>query len=107
MAFFSQEIFSLANLNFICCGPTNFKIIQSSLSIEFRKKILVKCKNILIFYFYSGPTTFKVIVSNIPIEAEKDELEVLIKEFDTMEIANSGESQTVTVTYQTKEHADK
>lgn len=46
-------------------------------------------------------------MSNIPIEAEKDELEVLIKEFDTMEIANSGESQTVTVTYQTKEHADK
>ena len=82
----------------------------------------MKCKNIHIYfnltkfsfiddpnfyYFYSGPTTFKVIVSNIPIEAEKDELEVLIKEFDTMEIANSGESQTVTVTYQTKEHADK
>ena len=63
--------------------------------------------SLVILIFCSGPTTFKVIVSNIPIEAEKDELEVLIKEFDTMEIANSGESQTVTVTYQTKEHADK
>ena len=61
----------------------------------------------ILIFICSGPTTFKVIVSNIPIEAEKDELEVLIKEFDTMEIANSGESQTVTVTYQTKEHADK
>ena len=57
--------------------------------------------------FFSGPTTFKVILSNVPNDTNKEDLEAIIKDMGSMEINQNGDCQIVTLTYQTKDEADK
>lgn len=63
--------------------------------------------------FHSSTTTYKVIVSNVHNEAQREDIEPLVTplgDVQAIDLTNSGtgeDHQTFTLTYHTKEEADK
>ena len=55
-------------------------------------------------------TTYKVVLTNLPDETKKDDLDSLIKDVQAIDISSPTEgeaSTTVTLTYHSKEEAEK